>query len=343
VNSVFLFDLSFLLYLGISLTLLLLNNIIGVHLMFVQGKSRQEEALKELRQHIRDRIEGLEPALLTPRSIRGLAYAIEKTAKCAVITDKLIAEAIRAVFLEIEASSGYVGDDLTRRLRKLDSLLRDIDSDSPPLLSLALVDRLYAYKNSQPFAVIIVALGTLIVVISQRLCVLAPILLLIELLLVISTVRAQLFWEYSQYDVGVPARSRLTRWLSAGHPNLFLDFFMIVSMSRNRLANAFWLNVWVPWEQPFIQKSSSNLEKFAIMHEFRHGLAADLYAQLRRVQRQIDMSRIDGVPMEQEYFQQVVLLSRQLWIITGDERLREVERRGELSAEDVANSVLRYL
>lgn len=336
--SSFAFTSSFFIYMSLGTCCVLLN-VYWINKVYQDGKRRQHEALNELQQRILDRID--EPELLTPRSVRGLAYGIEKKVRCSIITDKLICEAIRAAALELE--DNYSGDQLIHRLKLLNQLLLGIDANEPPLLSLAVVDRLYAYKNSQLFVMLIVFIGILLVFIYQYPPYLASVLLVIQFFLVFSTIRARFFWKYSSIS-NKSAEPRFIRWLFNVHPNPVLDFFLSASISRKRWTNILWNHTWMSiWEQPIIQKFASSPAKFAAMHEFRYDHAKNLYSQLTKVQRKIDISRLNGLSPKDTDKQQIQSLSRQLWVVTGDNRFREVEYRGELATDDVTNSVMRFL
>lgn len=329
-----------LVYLGIGLGGVLLNSF-WVNRAARQGEQRLQQALDELKRQIGHRL--AEPRLLTANAIRGLALGIERSWKCAVITDKLIIETIRALALDIE---GYFhGDALVRRLELLNRLLKDIDAEAPPLLSLALVDRLTAYRKSLPYAAIflfVAALSTSMARPLQRYSFLPALFLGLEFMLLFSTIRALLFWKRAATHPDT--KSRLTAWLYPAKPHPILDFFLIASMSRGEGVRTFWHLSWAPlWEQPIFMRYILNPSKIAIMHQFRYDIARALYRQLRQVQRQIDLDRAKGVPPSQSQTGQFVALCQRLWIVTGDQRFREIERRGELTVNDSLESVIRYL
>jgi hypothetical protein len=306
------------------------------------GRLKQSEALAELTRRILGRLK--EPALLSARSIRGLAHGIEQSLGCPLITDKLIIEAIRAAALNLE--DRHTGPELTQRLRALNALLMEIDSEAIPLLSLANVDRLTAYTRSQPFLMLalfvvlcVVGLGAKVLklsipsIVAYTLCVAV---LIFQMILLISTFRAISIWGR---ETGNLHRRWYLKWLDPSQPGLLLDFFLIACGSRARWARIFWDNVWAGiWEGHLVFSP-----KFARMHLFRFDLARDLWRQLLAAQRSLDELPANDRTERANQAREFKYLCRKLWTVTGADVFREIEKRGQILSNDMANDVIRSL
>ena len=204
------------------------------------GQLRQQEAMNELRRRIVSLAAGPNRQLISANHFRSLAVAIESEHRCPVITDKLIAETIRAAALELE--DHHHGSNLVRLLSDLNSVLVDLAQAEPPLLSIARVDRLTAYVKSQPFAVGLLFAG---VVVTALLAItrdsffylsISITLLLVELLFFYAAVRVEHFWSQSSLKPPRPLR----------------DFFVVAMLSRSSWADKFWDILWGPlWEAPY--------------------------------------------------------------------------------------------
>jgi hypothetical protein len=98
-------------------------------------------AVERLKSHIRNRMS--RPELMTANSLRGLAKSIQTEMRTPAILDSSIAQAIRSVALEMEES--YRGVALVRRLEMLDAPLKELYPEGGGLLSIAAIDRMFAY------------------------------------------------------------------------------------------------------------------------------------------------------------------------------------------------------
>lgn len=309
----------------------LLFNVQHMRKATTEGERRQQQALDDLRRRILDRVNDttLRHSALSADSVRALAYAIEQESKSTVLTDKLISEAIRAAALSLE--DHFKGSALMTRIEPLDQLLQALGDTGPRLMSLADVDRLGAYRKSQPIALALVLAGTLPALAfgpTTLLVVLSAVSLLAGFVLALSTVRAEQFWKEAS-GAPLPAPSWFTRLIRPKVPHRLLDFFLVASMSRERWAYVFWHLIWAPvWEGPLMLLRPW---RFAFMHSFRYDAARSAACELREVQRQMDEWRAsDRLGDPAALRGRFVSLCRRLWILTGDDYYKSAEREGEL-------------
>jgi len=308
-----------------------------------EGALSQSAALDELSNRIFDRLG--DPALLTPDGVRSLAYSIEKKYKCAVITDALICEAVRAAAYNL--NDRYKHAPLRRRLETLDTLLKGLGDARSRLLSIATVDRLSAFRRSQPIAVGIllgvvvvvslpqiaipqvakylnqVGLGSAIRLLLLGICATA---LICEWLLVLGAMRAATFWST------VRAHTQASLQLAPRNLNRLTDFFLLACISRETWTSRFWHLIWAPiWE--FSILSGYSIAEIEAMHTFRYDRARDLYANLQRIQRKRDLSAALGTSaQDDDSSNQFDSVCRELWIITGDDCFKKFAETGEVTS-----------
>ena len=280
------------------------------------GHRVQQDAIDELARRIEALANGT-IQLLTPDHVRSLAMAIERERQCPVITDTLIAEAVRAALLAVERN--YRGAPLERRVQKLNCLILELGG--PPLLSIAATDRLEAYIRSQPIAVgllfggVAITAWLAIIRASALFLSISVGLLAVELLFLYAAVRAERFWSQD---------GRKT-------PRTKIDFLFTALTSRSGWAERFWLFWASIWEIPYILGMFQ--KHFLISHEFRFREARRLASKLRRIQRERDMAKYHGLPAPDDSCLFRALCER-LWSVTGDRRFLTIAERGELRRED---------
>jgi hypothetical protein len=300
------------------------------------GRARQQDGINELAQRLLGRLH--QPELMTARSARGLALGVEQKVGCPLMTDKVIIEAIRTAALELE--SRLSGQPLVVGLEALNRLLKEFDADALPLLSLASVDRLNAFLPSQLYLMALL-FGTLVLVafgpslfelrIPTFVYPVCALLLLVQVVLLLSNVRLESFWRR---DANAPSPSARTL--------MGLDFFRVMMTARNRVLSWVMDCLWGPvWEQAKIM--TTRPDRFAIMHEFRFEVAQRLWRRLRDLQDEMDEIGPAGDAKSERRAEEFASLCRQLWVVTGEQRFREIEARGQLTSEDLDNRVICYL
>ncbi len=305
--------------------------------VFNLGRARQEEGISELTRRLLRRL--YQPELMTARSVRGLALGIEQQLSCPLLTDKLIIEAIRAAALDLEGRLS--GRALVEALGILNKLLLEIDADARPLLSLASIDRLNAFMPSQLYLMAPLLAGVLALgfgrplfglrfppLLAYPLCVL---LLLAQAGLLISNIRLAAAW-----------RSGRTGGDASAQASVWLDVFRVMMTSRNRALDWFMDCIWGPiWEMVLTVTTSPG--RFIVMHEFRYKVARGLWRRLRNVQDQLDeIPPLRGPELDLRVAE-FRALCRELWVVTGEKRFREIEARGHFMSEDLDNRVIHYL
>jgi hypothetical protein len=304
----------------------------------VPVRRRQPTALAELADLLQARSDT--PGLLSAAGVRALALGIEQKHRCPVITDKLIAEAIRSAAIGLEYKTR--GQELERRLRLLNDLLLSIDKDASPLCSIAVVDRLGAYLQSQPilagalFLALLAAVAWPLIVgaaWSWWMLGLAAAVTAFAFLLCLSTERAVGCWKEPREGAGAGPAATVLR---PARPRLLSDFFLLAASSRAKWAATFWHLVWGPaWETvAFVRHGARQLDA---MHEFRFDVARGLWRDLKRADIDLeegsDPDPVARAVLEQRFRE----LARKLWIVTGEPRFRTMEARGRIVREDRAS------
>jgi hypothetical protein len=299
------------------------------------GEHRQEQALVELTSCIKARVNN--PELMTTHSLRALALSVEQHYRCSVITDKLIAEAIRAVAFEFEQE--FRDSALVSRLRILNTALATFDSSGPPLLSVATVDRLSAYRLSQPVALgILVSLLGLLAVLNLLVdwpFVIWPtfaLLLVLSTVLIIANIRAAHFWGDAE---SADSQSHYRFFASVLEPKKLsplLDLFLVASLSRHARAKAFWHNLWGPvWETAITFRPH-----FLEMHDYRYHAAMDLKNKLFPLEQSLLRASQSDEDLN-PYFAELADVYRKLWTITGDSYYKtQAHRSLSVSGQDHA-------
>jgi hypothetical protein len=333
--------LSFAALFGFSINLRIVRRIVR---RLLPEPRRRQLAFDALELHIWDHTQKYEDQYLTRNHLVSTAQALEKRYRCPVITDKLICESLRLVALRVETRFKSAARD--RRILLLNKLLVEIDASQPPLLSVALVDRLSAYIRSQPILAGLITAGVLLAsfklysTASSTWLYVSVALLAAELLVVLAAARANRFLE--QDPDGSRLHSGRLAWLvEPNKPNPVLDFFLLAMISRSKWAYSFWHLAWGPfWEHVF---ALTDPRKIELMHRFRFDAARGLARELRDLQRDRDMKAMDRTVSGKHDEDRFAILCRRLWVITGDESFREMERKGELLGAGQQGEVLRRL
>jgi hypothetical protein len=284
----------------------------------IKGKERQESAIDELAARICGRLTGtgFSPELMTSNGLRSLAVAIERKHGSAILTDKLIVEAIRAAAFDIEALLS--GQELALRLQILDQLRLAFKDTGPPLLSIATVDRMYAYEKAQKaagsiaFGVAILGLGATVLGASW--------LALVEVMavaglavLAAGSERAARFWGIQ--PIGQDHSAELSI-----ETRPVVDMFFSAAKSRTERAARFWHLTWAPiWENVFHPR-------FMRMHFYRVPYAEDLREELAREMKALERAADEKVDTGPQ-IQRIGQLFRRLWQVTGDDSFRSEARR----------------
>lgn len=303
----------------------------------------QATAISELATLILRRLET--PTLLSVGSVRGLASGLALKHRCPVITDSLITEAIRSAAISLEYD--LAGVELSCRLRLLNDLLLSIDEFATPLCSIAVVDRLSAYIQSQPIlasAVIFALLLSMTLPVftgtnwsSWTLAFVASS-TSIAFLIWASTERAIRYWRD---DLEVEVSATGTR-ISPSSPRLLIDFFLTASVTHSRWTEVFWHQVWAPLFENviFLRRSERQI---AAMHEFRFDVAEILWKELKKVdidlEQSVHLDRVERGILEQRFIE----LARRLWVVTGEPQFRIIEARGTIVREDRESGIVGLL
>jgi hypothetical protein len=300
------------------------------------GRARQEEGIHELARLIIGRLE--HPELMTARSVRGLAVGVEQKLGCPLLSDKILTEAIRAAALRLE--DRLPGRARVEALKPLNTLLLEIDADAMPLLSLAHIDRLNGYLPSQRYLMVPLFCGLVAIGLGPWLFGLRvpafvyplyALLLLAQLGLWLSNVRLAAFWRREPAEAGPPPRA--VAWL---------DVFRLMMTSRNRALDWFMDCLWGPiWEGGILWTTPPG--RFEVMHEFRYEVAQSLWRRLQDLQDELDELRPDRGSDHDQHAAAFAALCRELWVVTGETRFREIEARGHITSQDFDNRVIRYL
>lgn len=312
--------------------MLLIASRLRVGLAARAARDRQRAALRELTTLILSRLET--PRLLSATSVRGLAVTLEQKHGSPVITDKLIAEAVRSAAITLEYTTS--GPRLEHGIELLNALLVSIDENASELCSIAVVDRVGAYLQSQSilagtFFVALLATASAPFVFGTEwswwMPAAAGTVLVLAFLLWLSTERAIRFWGRPADDGDGAAV------LTPRKPRLLPDLFFLACTSRSNWAGLLWHQTWGPlWESVlFLRRSERQL---AAMHEFRFDVAQELWSRLKRAD--IELERSDGRdPVERAVREESVReLARDLWVVTGEPRFRIIEARGTIVRED---------
>jgi hypothetical protein len=269
----------------------LLFNLDRLRRTMKEGQIRQQAALEELKGRIIDRTK--DRKLLTGSSVRSLALGMEKRHRCPVITDLMIAEAVRAAALELEDRCD--ASDLVTRLKPLNKLLKELKANDPGLLSLAILDRLPEFKKVHRG--LVKALFYLVVVSA-----------LLQMFVRIMFIPSVVFLIVEVLIVLFPLQSPLLT-------------------SHRRWVKFFWTTLWSPFTEDL---SKFYPQEFVLIHEFRIYPAVELSKQLLHVWDEAGVNPGKGEPSKPPDCERFVELCRQLWVITGQEHFREMEQRRAL-------------
>ncbi len=283
-----------------------------------QAQKCLDEALAELASRIKARVDN--PDLMTSQSIRSLALVIEHRYKCPIITDLLIAEAIRSAAFELEKEIS--GSALVLRLEILNRLLKHFDVNSSPLLSIAVVDRLTAYRFAQPWVMTILFFGLMIITAlglfnNQSIFVVVGfgLFLLPMGILMIGSKRAVFFWGSPGIANATEQNRFLRQMLSPQQPLPFIDIFFSAAISRSSKASVFWHNLMGPlWENVLARN-------FLRSHQYRVTFAEELEEQLRQEKRRL-VNAVKAGQEPQIQWMELCRLYRRLWEVTGEDRYR---------------------
>lgn len=216
---------------GIGTLLAIFSSIVS----YRKGRSVLQYALSRFRDKIVDRISHRSPEkdLLSINSIKSLAMAIQIEMHSPVITEYMIAEAIRLAALDLE--DRFKGVSLKRRLIMLDGALREFDPVGPRLACVAARDRMYSYLT----ALILVSLIPFwsLILLWMRYpagsLIYAAIALILEIIIIILNVRAHSYWSAHKRQVHHSS-------LGIADPTSPIDVFIYISQSHNVLLGVFW-------------------------------------------------------------------------------------------------------
>ena len=322
-----------------------------------EGEAILSQALKELGGRIALRLHSEE--LLTPISVRSLARAVSLKYGCPLITDYLIIEAIRTAALDLE--DRITGPELVRSLSVLNRVMLSIDHEQPALMSIAATDRLTAYRFSQPVAACLIFLIAVVVSfwpyeitfaghsfadwVARHQQFITWVALTLEALLIVSAIRAEFFWK-NRISRTRTRGSIVVNWFSPARLNPIVDFFPKAVISLERWASHFWNAAWAPIWEGFrfglpLTRGNVDTSRFWGMHGCRLLIARRLIKELRAVQRSCDIAAMQGTSLSPALKCQFISLCRRLWIVTGDDFFREMEKTGEISGAAEALSVMR--
>jgi hypothetical protein len=158
------------------------------------------------------------------------------------------------------------------------------------LMSLARVDRLFAYKASQPVAVVLLT-ACLLGFIALEVGVEMPaitwslygVVFLVLIVLFLANYRAAHLWSGARPKYS-RSRSPLTTFLRPERPSVILDFFWVASRSHRGWTNLFWDDFWAPIWEEFLFSSPGRItildRSFRGMHNYRLWKAQELERQL---------------------------------------------------------------
>ncbi len=320
-----------------------------------------DKAMNNLRNKLRARLN--RPELMTARSIRGLALAIQQSTQSAVITDAAITKTIRELALELEEESKHKGKDLTRRLRTLNDVLKEFDPTGPQLLSIAFHDRILAYVLSVlGISLTIFYIQFSLTYYGSHLTVNIAIwtLAFLQGFIIISTIRAVSFWRDRYFLVN----SQSTDSLESKSPRAILDFFLSKAISAKFSVHTGWAATWeellfrvlpylfIPYLVALVTFKIGKLINiddvvlrnvigtelvvlylvaiffgtwvFAAWHEFNHFKVKSLRKKLNLLYRDVRLIELGHKPFQERTIRDYISISRELWILTGTKAYREM-------------------
>lgn len=310
--------------LGVLLTIYSLRGVKKVGYDFL------EIAQDKLKHHIISRVN--QPDLMTPTSLRALALGIQNEMKCPALTDAMLVTAVRAAALEIEAH--HKGATLLKKLRTLNTAMLGIDETVPPLLSIAMTDRILAYVFSMRWALYIaIFLQVLLTILTVLLPTQTPPLIRSAILVImwafatlyvwlaLSNIRAVNYWR------GICDQLNTTNSLKAQlftpkrvHP--IFDFYLYNAHSTNyRFLNVVWAPIWEGLFMVF------RVNKFVDQHEIFNWYKVD------RLRKRFDYlyNALVGlrIPSDKQDLEEFISICRELWVMTGSKRYRELEEKAK--------------
>lgn len=178
-------------------------------------------------------------------AIRHMAWAIQKSRRCPVLTDAIIAEAIREVASDLEKR--FEGDTLARKKRALNAALKEFDPKGVQLASIAFTDRIFAYiLSGLALSLGILSAQFLLTSIPSRsLLITLAIwsLPLLQVLLVYSNLRASQFWR-AQLDEAEAEQTGASRFSRHTRLHPVIDILVLMTISLSRRVHIFWAPVW---------------------------------------------------------------------------------------------------
>jgi hypothetical protein len=208
-------------------------------------------------------------------------------------------------------------------LEQLERAIEALRKGTPTTMSLAEVDRLFAYRQSQTHLLIAITLGLGYVLWaaitghrSPNVLAAAGGLLLAPLLYaLLGSVRARSMWS--------------TNPRASSAPILVLDLLLLATISPEHWAERYWAVYLAPlWELPYAMRPS-----FGRMHAYRWAEARLASGEVHRLLRDVDLARRNGGRASKQLNDRVRRAASRLYAITSDERMAKLALIGA-NAED---------
>lgn len=275
---------------------------------------RQQFALEELRARILHRVTSkrLADNLMSPQSLRALAQAVERKYSSPVITDLLIAEAIRRVALDIETS--LPPSQLIHRLNILNACLRDLTSEEndEKLLSISRTDRLFSIIQSYGTIIILMCVSIIAIIYLESIAPSNEIYFITILVIAIIYINSLSLYRAAEF---FREKGRLT----IDKLNPILDFILLSALMRRPSSDFILDTILGPiWETRFMFLTP---ESFLKMHKCRYWLAEPMIEELRKLETSLKHKHHDDENLHAEFVSRDKIRN-DLWVITGDESYR---------------------
>ena len=236
---------------------------------------RQDQVLTELTELLLKDLADKDLTLVTATHLRGMAFALAQRSRSPVLSDKNIAQAVRAAALETYDRYAAVRPR-ERRLAALNNVLKELDSEGPTLLSIATIDQVAAYVRSQPIAVgflFVAVTATAIAGASLRsapVIAVAGVLLVAEALLLWGAVRALRFWASDRPFRTIPVvdsfRQAAMNPPPGTSPVRELSLLLQGQDRRHRPLGVFGYYLWVAIWEGLIMGASSSVARLLGAH-----------------------------------------------------------------------------
>ena len=212
---------------GIAIISLLRSSMAGKLLLTAACQQLQSNLIKRLNT----------PDLLSADSVRALALGIQMTLNSPVLTNKVLARVVRQTAVEVE--SQFSGARLRSRLQLLNRLLQEVDPTGPPLMSIASIDQLSAYRISAiSTSITILALQVALELSGRGSTWLMSVLWVIQVLLLVGSVRARNVWA-SRTD------STAASFVRPKQLSPWMDPFAYLAVQQSGFGtHVFWAPIW---------------------------------------------------------------------------------------------------